>query len=309
MCNCPVSVAVGDFNGDGRPDLAVANSVSNNVSILLGNANGTFQARVNYAVRNGPSSVAVGDFNADGRPDLAVANSSSQNVSILLGNPPPSAGTFQAPVNYAAGSSPFSVAVGDFNADGRPDLAVVNNTSSGNVSVFLNTTPRPVIITQQPAPVSVCPSGTAAFSVTAAGTGPFTYQWQWRPLGSTVWSNIVDGVNTQPGTTTPAFNASAVTQVTVTMTNSVGSSTAVTGGRREIQVIVTNPCGSVSSNAATWTICPADFNCSGTLSVQDIFDFLAAWFASAPAADFNGVNGITPQDIFDFLAAWFAGCS
>ncbi len=54
--------------------------------------------------------------------------------------------------------------------------------------------------------------------------------------------------------------------------------------------------------------CPADFNCSGSLSVQDIFDFLAAWFAQDPRADFNGVNAITPQDILDFLAAWFAGC-
>ncbi len=54
--------------------------------------------------------------------------------------------------------------------------------------------------------------------------------------------------------------------------------------------------------------CPADFNCSGSLSINDIFDFLSAWFASDPRADFNGVNGLGIQDIFDFLAAWFAGC-
>lgn len=55
-------------------------------------------------------------------------------------------------------------------------------------------------------------------------------------------------------------------------------------------------------------VCPADFNASGTVNVQDIFDFLAAWFASAPSADFNGQNGIGVQDIFDFLASWFSGC-
>ena len=54
--------------------------------------------------------------------------------------------------------------------------------------------------------------------------------------------------------------------------------------------------------------CAADFNCSQSVSVQDIFDFLGAWFAGARAADFNGVGGITVQDIFAFLGAWFAGC-
>ena len=54
--------------------------------------------------------------------------------------------------------------------------------------------------------------------------------------------------------------------------------------------------------------CPADFNGAGGVTVQDIFDFLAAWFAGNPSADFNGVSGVTVQDIFDFLAAWFMGC-
>ncbi len=68
--NTPYSVAIGDFNADGRPDLAVANVSSNNVSILLGNGNGTFQGAVNYASGVNPRSVAaVGDFNGDGRPD------------------------------------------------------------------------------------------------------------------------------------------------------------------------------------------------------------------------------------------------
>jgi len=129
----PGSVAVADFNADGRPDLAVANRFSNNVSVLLGNANGTFQPAINYAVSGGPVSVAPGDFNADGRPDLAVANQFNNNVSILLRNID---GTFQPAVSYAVGSLPQLVAVGDFNADGRPDLAVAN-ANSGNVSILL----------------------------------------------------------------------------------------------------------------------------------------------------------------------------
>src|SRR5205823_6571764 len=82
----PRSVAVGDLNGDGKPDLAVANNGSNNLSILLGNGNGTFQTAVNYGAGSGPEAVAVGDFNRDGKADLVVANSGATTVSILAGN-------------------------------------------------------------------------------------------------------------------------------------------------------------------------------------------------------------------------------
>jgi len=111
----PDSAAVGDFNGDGKMDLAVANEGSDNVSILLGNGDGTFQAAVNYGAGTDPDSVAVGDFRGDGKLDLVVANYYSNNVSVLLGN---GDGTFQAAVNYGV-SAPTSVAVGDFNGDGR----------------------------------------------------------------------------------------------------------------------------------------------------------------------------------------------
>ncbi len=109
----PASVAVGDFNGDAHLDLAVANSGSNNVSVLLGNCDGTFQAPQNFAADAIPSSVAVGDFNGDAKLDLAVANALSNDVSVLLGN---GDGTFQAPRNFAAGTSPNSVAVGTSTA-------------------------------------------------------------------------------------------------------------------------------------------------------------------------------------------------
>ncbi|MGH8395367.1 MAG: FG-GAP repeat domain-containing protein, partial [Pseudomonas sp.] len=84
----PLSVAVGDFNGDGLADLAVANNGSGNVSVLLGNGDGTFQATRNFGAGSGPRSVAVGDFNGDGAQDLAVTNSGSNNVSVLINNTP-----------------------------------------------------------------------------------------------------------------------------------------------------------------------------------------------------------------------------
>jgi len=127
---------VGDFNGDGKPDLAVANAGNaatgddGNVSILLGNGDGTFQAALDVAAGKNPFSIAVGDFNGDGRPDIVVANNGinpaggwlAGTVSVLLGN---GDGTFRAHVDYATGTGPDSVAVGDFNGDHALDLAVM----------------------------------------------------------------------------------------------------------------------------------------------------------------------------------------
>jgi subtilisin-like proprotein convertase family protein len=120
----PDSVVVGDFNGDGQQDLAVANHSSNNVSILLGMGMGSFGAATNFGVGNGPLSVAVGDFNGDGQQDLATANDFSGNVSILLGT---GTGSFGTATNIGGvGSYPLSVAIGDFNDDAQQDLAVDN---------------------------------------------------------------------------------------------------------------------------------------------------------------------------------------
>src|SRR5256714_4118260 len=99
----PYFVVVGDFNADGKPDLAVANDGSGDVSVLPGNGDGTFQSTVNYATGPRPESIAVGDFNGDGKPDLVVANFGSTNVSVLIGN---GDCTVQSAVNYAAGPYP-----------------------------------------------------------------------------------------------------------------------------------------------------------------------------------------------------------
>src|SRR5207247_1628837 len=80
----PQSVAVGDFNGDGKQDLATANYGSNDVSIRLGNGDGTFGAASSLAVGTGSYSVAVGDLSGDGKPDIVAANSASNDVSVLL---------------------------------------------------------------------------------------------------------------------------------------------------------------------------------------------------------------------------------
>ncbi|MBN2615960.1 MAG: VCBS repeat-containing protein, partial [Bacteroidales bacterium] len=129
----PFSVATGDFNGDGIPDLVVPNLNNNSVSILLGQGNGSYSTKADYGTGSAPQSVAVGDFNGDGIQDLAVANNGSNTVSVLLGN---GDGTFAAKVDYGTGSAPYSVTTGDFNGDGKPDLAVTN-INDNTVSILL----------------------------------------------------------------------------------------------------------------------------------------------------------------------------
>ena len=129
----PVSVTLGDLNGDGALDAATANSGSNNVSVLLGRGNGTFGTQITYSVGTTPESVTLGDFNGDAKLDLVTANSGSSNISVLLGQ---GDGTFGTQTTYRVGSTPQSMTLGDLNGDGFLDL-VTADTDSNDVSVLL----------------------------------------------------------------------------------------------------------------------------------------------------------------------------
>ena len=129
----PFAVAVADLNGDGRPDLIVANLLDNDVGVMLGNGDGTFQAEVTYATVSEPATIAVGDLNGDGHLDLVVGTANASEVSVLLGN---GNGTFQNAIDYATASRPESVAVADVNGDGHPDI-ITANVNSTVVSVLL----------------------------------------------------------------------------------------------------------------------------------------------------------------------------
>ena len=135
--NAPEAVVVGDFNGDGKLDLAVAGANNNTVTILLGNGDGTFTPAPGSPIPVGtePEAIVVGDFTGNGKLDLAVANYGSNNVTLLLGN---GDGTFTQAASspYTVGNRPDSIVAGDFNGDGRLDLAVAN-LNDNTVSILL----------------------------------------------------------------------------------------------------------------------------------------------------------------------------
>jgi hypothetical protein len=124
----PVSVAVGDFNHDGKLDIAVASlysqqSFGTTIQVLIGNGDGTFQKAVSYTVGVTPVSVATADLNGDGNLDLVVLNGTSDNISVLLGK---GDGTFLPAVNYNTPPGPIFVTTEDFNGDGKIDLVTVD---------------------------------------------------------------------------------------------------------------------------------------------------------------------------------------
>ncbi|SDX57834.1 Repeat domain-containing protein [Marininema mesophilum] len=129
----PEGIINADFDGDGIPDLAVANDGDNTVSVLLGNGNGTFGPQTTFAVGTSPVWITSADFNDDGTPDLAVTNIDDNTVSVLLGD---GLGGFAPQTTFAVGALPELITSADFDGNGIPDLAVTN--AGGNtVSVLL----------------------------------------------------------------------------------------------------------------------------------------------------------------------------
>jgi hypothetical protein len=135
----PFAIVDGDFNRDGLVDLATANFSSNSLTVLIGKGAGKFAAETTFAAGGkSPQFAVAADFNRDCKMDLVTANIESNNVSVLLGN---GDGSFQRPAVVRVGTQPFHLAVGEFNGDGVPDLAVANSgvafSDPGNVSILL----------------------------------------------------------------------------------------------------------------------------------------------------------------------------
>jgi hypothetical protein len=129
----PVAVALGDLNGDGKPDLVTANLYANSLSVLLNRGDGSFQTKTDHRAGGDPHAVAIGNLNGDSEPDLVAVNADANTVSVLLNG---GDARFEPRRDSRVEAGPVAVAIGDLNRDGRPDVATANRTAS--VSVLLN---------------------------------------------------------------------------------------------------------------------------------------------------------------------------
>ncbi len=166
----PLSTAMADLDGDGKPDLVAANgnktiSVLRNIST---NGNTLFANKVDFSAGNAPFSLAVADLDGDGKLDLVVTNQNDNTISILKNTSTPGIinnSSFATKIDFATGNVPLSVAIGDIDGDGKPDLAVTNN-SNNTVSLFRNTSTSGTIDNSSFAAKVDFPTGNAPFSVT-----------------------------------------------------------------------------------------------------------------------------------------------
>jgi hypothetical protein len=169
--NHPYGIALGDIDGDGKTDVVVPNQASANVSVYRNLStpgsitSGSLATKVDFVTGSQPYSAAVGDIDGDGKLDIAVANSASSSISILRNTTTGTTLSFSPKVDFTAGTTPYSIAIGDINGDGKPDIAVAN-AGSGTVSVFRNTATSGAVTTGSLAAKVDMATGTVPRSIT-----------------------------------------------------------------------------------------------------------------------------------------------
>ena len=280
----PRDVSIGDFNGDGSPDVATTNNNSYTTSILInttptGATTPTFAPKVDFPTGLRPASVSIGDFNGDGSPDVAVANPGSNTTSILINTTATGATTptFAPKVDLNTGVYPFSVSIGDFNGDGKPDVAVTNFYGH-STSILLNNTPK----------VSIAAGTTPTETGPTNGTFTITLDTPAPEGGLVVNFNTIGSTATNPS----HYSLSAGTNITAvtanTFTIAAGATTAVLNAVPVDDAII-NPGETIKVNVTADTnnwnyfLDPVFENTTATLTITDNDDIPTVNLSVSPA--------------------------
>ncbi|MGH7130448.1 MAG: FG-GAP-like repeat-containing protein [Phycisphaerales bacterium] len=312
------AAAIGDFNHDGKLDVAVTNSVgSGRVQVYLNNGAGVLTASVTRSVGPGPTALAVADFNLDGNLDIVVANQGASSVSVYLGDG--NGGLATLPTSFNVSSTPSSVFVTDLNGDGRPDI-ISGSGPAGDASILLGTV-SVLTFTVQPLPAGTCTGGSAGFVLTIAGqvTAP-TFRWQIED-GVGNWLNLTTDPVALPFGGTAFISGALVTGQSAGVRVNVRNR----NGDFRVRCVASSSCTSGISAAVRLHIgCDSIANivtiggattCDDELTADDVIAFLSGFFAQQPISDVVGLGGVpgsdgqwTADDVVAFLSAFFAGC-
>jgi hypothetical protein len=182
------AVAIGDLDGNGKPDVVIASGASGQVISVFRNTStqgsittNSFAPRADFAAGGWANGVALGDLDGDGKPDVAAVMQLPSHLSVFRNTSTPGSFTtssLAARLDLTSGTNPYGVAIGDLDGDGRPEIIFANNNGA-TISIYQNVIPfsGPPIITSQPASSTNIVGTTATFTVAAAGSISFDYQW------------------------------------------------------------------------------------------------------------------------------------